>query len=275
MRYTYVTSRNARPAERPRRRPMDNPSVRKRHLVRKLAFPRQVAGNVLVVGCESTKFFADIVMRIEHKRAQAHFMANEAKWRGKVHIPADNYKSVSRLAHDVCHHLCGKIDVGALLDCPVNNAIGSFLAAFARFFCEWEFYLKSLVESFYDLDLRERAKGIKISILVECGMRICRIVSYSGREIFDGNYLMLVRSWKKRSGKSFEIEPLIGSIFQQPMMEIESIDIKNRLLHLRYYGLQRQGPDFRPAPHRIAVAQRVVSNPSRGSSVFYQIRDAA
>ena len=58
-------------------------------------------------------------------------------------------------------------------------------------------------------------------------------------------------------------------------MEIESIDIENRLLHLRYYGLQRQGPDFRPAPHRIAVAQRVVSNPSRGSVTLYQIRDAA
>ena len=58
-------------------------------------------------------------------------------------------------------------------------------------------------------------------------------------------------------------------------MEIESIDIENRLLHLRYYGLQRQGPDFRPAPHRIAVAQRVVSNPSRGSVALYQIRDAA
>ena len=28
---------------------------------------------------------------------------------------------------------------------------------------------------------------------------------------------------------------------------------------------QRQGPDFRPTLHRIAVAQRVVSNPSRGS----------
>ena len=58
-------------------------------------------------------------------------------------------------------------------------------------------------------------------------------------------------------------------------MEIESIDIENRLLHLRYYGLQRQGPDFRPAPHRIAVAQRVVSNPSRGSVALYQIHDAA
>ena len=259
----------------PRRRAVDCAAVCKCHSFGKLALCRQVAGNALVVGGKSAKFFAHILMRIKHQCAQAHFMANEAKWRGKVHIPADNYKSVSRLAHDVCHHLCGKIDVGALLDCPVNNAIGGFLAAFARFFCEWEFYLKSLVESFYDLDLRERAKGIKISILVECGMRICRIVSYSGREIFDGNYLMLVRSWKKRSGKSFEIEPLIGSIFQQPMMEIESIDIKNRLLHLRYYGLQRQGPDFRPAPHRIAVAQRVVSNPSRGSSILYQIPAAA
>ncbi len=34
---------------------------------------------------------------------------------------------------------------------------------------------------------------------------------------------------------------------------------------------QRQGPDFRPALHRIAVAQRVVSNPSRGSVVVYHI----
>ena len=58
-------------------------------------------------------------------------------------------------------------------------------------------------------------------------------------------------------------------------MEIESIDIENRLLHLCYYGFQRQGPGSLPAPHRIAVAQRVVSNPSRGSVALYQIHDAA
>ena len=138
----------------PRQRAVDCAAVCKCHSFGKLALCRQVAGNALVVGGKSAKFFAHILMRIKHQCAQAHFMANEAKWRGKVHIPADNYKSVGRLAHDVCH-------------------------------------------------------------------------------------------------------------------------IKNRLLHLRYYGLQRQGPDFRPAPHRIAVAQRVVSNPSRGSVTLYQIRDAA
>ena len=255
----------------PRQRAVDGVSACKRHRFRQLAFCRQIAGDALVVGCKSAKFFAHIHMWIKHQRAQAHLMANEAKWCGKVHIAADDYKSIGRLAHDICHHLCGKIDIGALLDCSVNNAIGGFIAAFTRFFCEGEFYLKALVESLYNLDLCERAKGFKISVLVECGMRICRIVSYSGRKIFDSDYLMLVRSWKKRSGKSFKIEPLLGSIFQQPMMEIESIDVENRLLHLCYYGLQRQGPDFRPAPHRIAVAQRVVSNPSRGSVVLYQI----
>ena len=173
-----MRQREARPSL-PRRWAVDCAAVCKCHRFGKLALCRQVAGDVLVVRGKPAKFFTHIPMRIKHQCAQTHLMANEAKWRGKVHIAADDYKSVSRLAHDVCHHLCGKI------------------------------------------------------------------------------------------------EPLIGSIFQQPMMEIESIDIKNRLLHLRYYGLQRQGPDFRPAPHRIAVAQRVVSNPSRGSSVLYQIRDAA
>ena len=144
----------------PRQRAVDGVSACKRHRFRQLAFCRQIAGDALVVGCKSAKFFAHIHM--------------------------------------------------------------------------W-------------------------------------IVSYSGRKIFDSDYLMLVRSWKKRSGKSFKIEPLIGSILQQPMIEIESIDIENRLLHLCYCGFQRQGPGSLPAPHRIAVAQRVVSNPSRGSVVLYQI----
>ena len=134
----------------PRQRAVDGVSACKRHRFRQLAFCRQIAGDALVVGCKSAKFFAHIHMWIKHQRAQAHLMANEAKWRGKVHIAADDYKSIGRLAHDVCH-------------------------------------------------------------------------------------------------------------------------IKNRLLHLCYCGFQRQGPGSLPAPHRIAVAQRVVSNPSRGSVVLYQI----
>ena len=50
---------------------------------------------------------------------------------------------------------------------------------------------------------------------------------------------------------------------KQPVVQVESVDVHDSLFH--HYLSERQGPDFRPALHRIAEAQRSVYNPSRGS----------
>ena len=47
------------------------------------------------------------------------------------------------------------------------------------------------------------------------------------------------------------------------VVQVESVDIHYCLFHCQL--AERQGPDFRPALHRIAEAQRSVYNPSRGS----------
>ena len=47
------------------------------------------------------------------------------------------------------------------------------------------------------------------------------------------------------------------------VVQVESVDIHYCLFHCQLP--ERQGPDFRPALHRIAEAQRSVYNPSRGS----------
>ena len=47
------------------------------------------------------------------------------------------------------------------------------------------------------------------------------------------------------------------------VVQVESVDIHYCLFHCHLP--ERQGPDFRPALHRIAEAQRSVYNPSRGS----------
>lgn len=89
------------------------------------------------------------------------------------------------------------------------------------------------------------------------------IIVDAGSEVFDGQDFMLLWAWKKRVCESYDVKPLVPRKTKQPVVQVESIDINNCLfLHL----FKRQGLDSRPALHRIAKAQRSVSNPSRGSS---------
>ena len=65
---------------------------------------------------------------------------------------------------------------------------------------------------------------------------------------------------------NFAISHFHNSTISQfhPVVQVESVDVHDSLFH--HYLSERQGPDFRPALHRIAEAQRSVSNPSRGSA---------
>ena len=71
---------------RPSGRTVDRAPVGKRHDLRQLALRRQVAWDVLVIGCESAQFLAYRIMRIEHERTFANFMPEERKWCRKIHI---------------------------------------------------------------------------------------------------------------------------------------------------------------------------------------------
>jgi hypothetical protein len=55
---------------------------------------------------------------------------------------------------------------------------------------------------------------------------------------------------------------------EQPIIQVEPVNVDNRPFLHHFAGHQvftRQEPDFRPALHRIAEAQRSVNNPSWGS----------
>ena len=113
---------------------------------------------------------------------------------------------------------------------------------------------------------RRRPERFKVSVLVESSAGIRRIVLYPSGKILDRHDVMFLGTREKCRGESFKIKPLIGRFLQQSMMKVESINVEYCLFLFHFCTPQRQGPDFRPALHRIAVAQRVVSNPSRGSS---------
>ena len=87
------------------------------------------------------------------------------------------------------------------------------------------------------------------------------VVDASG-EVLDGHDFMFVWTGQKGLCERDHIQPLVPRETKQPVVQVESVDINNSLfLHL----FKRQGLDSRPALHRIAEAQRSVSNPSRGS----------
>ena len=242
--------------------------IRKWHNIRQLALRRKVAGDVFVVGCESSQFLAHVLMRVEYKRSQADFVAYETKRCGEIDIAADNHEGVRRLSICIGHHLCCKIDIGTLLNRSVNDSIRHFAATLTGFFSEWKFDTESLVETLYDFHYGKRAESFKIPILVECRLRFCGIVFNSSREILYRRYIVFFGTGQQGCGKSNEIEPLIPWFSQKPVLQIESINIEDCffLFHAHSFSpTKRQGPDRSLAPHRIAVAQRVVNNPSRGS----------
>ena len=257
---------------RPRGRAVDRASGRERHDVRQLAARRQVAGDVPIVGCEATKLLTHGFMWIENQRPQLCLMSNETKRRGKINVSAHDDKRIGGAANDIGHHFSSKVYVRTFLDRAVYEAVGHLIAALAWLCGKRKLDPESFVKAFYNLDLRESSKDIKVAVLVECGLRVCGIILDSGREVFDGDDIMFFETRKQRCCKTFKIEPLArGRIFQQTMIKVEAIYVEDCLFLLHNCFPKRQEPDLRPALHRIAVAQRVVSNPSRGSVVVYHI----
>ena len=251
---------------RPRGRAVDRAPVRERHNVRQLAARRQVAGDVPIVGCEATKLLTHGFMWIENQRPQLCLMSNETKRRGKINVSAHDDKRIGGAANDIGHHFSSKVYVRTFLDRAVYEAVGHLIAALARLCGKRKLDPESFVEAFYNLDLWKCPEDFKVTVLVECCLRVGRIILDSGRKVFDGDDIMLFQAREQGCCETLEVEPLArGRVFQQAMIKVEAVNVEDCLFRLHNCFPKRQEPDLRPALHRIAVAQRVVSNPSRGS----------
>ena len=112
-----------------------------------------------------------------------------------------------------------------------------------------------------DVSLTVRRGEVHGLTHLRCRLRM--VVVDSCRKVLDGRNFMLVWAWQKGFGKGDYIQPLVLRETKQPVVQVESVDIHYCLFHCQL--AERQGPDFRPALHRIAEAQRSVYNPSRGS----------
>ena len=75
--------------------------------------------------------------------------------------------------------------------------------------------------------------------------------------------------WRQQGANQLlQIQPPHRGIAQKSVLQIETVNV-NDCFHV---ATQRTlEPGLLPAPLRIAVAQRMINNPSWGSSVFYQI----
>ena len=199
-------------------------------------------------------------------------MSDETKRCGKIHVSAHDDKRVGGAANDIGHHFSSKVYIGTFLDRAVYEAVGHLIAALAWFCGKRKLDPESLVEAFYYLDPWKCPKDFKVAVLIERCLRVGRIILDSGRKVFDGDDIMFFKTRKQGCCETLEVEPLArGRVFQQAMIKVEAVNVEDCLFRLHNCFPKRQEPDLRPALHRIAVAQRVVSNPSRGSVVVYHI----
>lgn len=263
-RESVAFARRRRGELRPRRRAVDCATMRSNgNNFRQLALRRKVTGDVLVVRGNCAKFFAWPFVRIEHDDRFVRVLLEIMEWSNKVGVARYEYDAV-KIGFDVVYeHLRCDIYVGALFFCFPHGCKWNPVAGFARFFCKWEARAKTLVVALDDLKLGAVCcKRGEIHGLSHLRGRFGRVVVDTGCKILDGSYFMFVRAWQKGFGKCDDVQPLVLRKSKQPVIQVESVYINNCLFH---HLSERQGPDIRPALHRIAEAQRSVYNPSRGS----------
>ena len=132
------------------------------------------------------------------------------------------------------------------------------------FLCKRIACAESFVVSLDDLQPRAICfKGREIYGLPHLRGWLRRVVVDAGGEVLDGQDFVFIGTWQKGVCESDNIQPLVLRKAEQPVIQVESVNIYDSLF-LRH--LIRQEPDLCPALHRIAEAQRSVSNPSRGSA---------
>ena len=250
----------------PRRRAVDRAAMRPdgNHFGQ-LAFRRKVAGDVLVVGGHGTKLFAGAFMGIENDDGFSRALLEIVERRDEVGVAGDEYDAVEVGLHVVDEHLGGDIHVGAFLFGFPDSGERDFSAGLAGLFREGITGAKTLVVALDDLKFGAiRRKGGEVNGLTHLCSRFSRVVVDTGREVLDGHDFMFFWTGQEGFCERDNVKPLAMGKTEQPVVQVESVDIYNGLFH-RHLS-ERQRPDSRPALHRIAEAQRSVSNPSRGSA---------
>ena len=250
---------------RPRRRAMNRATVRPNgNCFGQLASARQIAWDVLVVCGYCAEFLAWTFMRIEHDNRFAHAFLEIVKRSDKIGVARDKDDAIEVGLYVVDEHLRSDIHIRSLFFRFPHGRTGNLVAGFARLLCKGIAGAKTLVITLDYRQLRAiRRKSGKIYSLPHLRGRLCGIVVDAGGKILYGDNFVFVWAWQKGVGERDDIQPFIARKAEQSVIEVESVYIYDSLFY-RHLS-KRQGPDFRPAPHRIAEAQRSVINPSRGS----------
>lgn len=248
---------------RPPRRCVNCRTVGKCDGVRQLALRRKVRRNVFIKGGETLELKAGRLMRIENGYRLFKAIANGLDWPCKVRVSGDERKGVGGVSHGIHQHFRRDVDVRTLFLQFDNGSqmIWNLVATLARFLVKGHEPLGFLVESFDKLELRKCRQGLPIVMLVQLGLWIRRIGFGFGREIFDGNYVMLGAN--ECLGEFDQIKPTIGLVLEEPVEEIESVDVNNGFDH--NWPCKMLRPGLLPALRRIGSASAGGSNPSRGS----------
>ena len=99
-------------------------------------------------------------------------------------------------------------------------------------------------------------------MLVQQGLWILGIGLCFGGKVFDRENVIV---WSNDSlGEFHKVKPAVGLVLEQPIEEIESIDIDDCFYHVGPLEMLR--PGLLPALRRIGSASAGGCNPSRGSA---------
>ena len=250
--------------QRPPRRRMNRCAIGKCDGVRQLALRRKICRNVFVERSETLKLKTGCLMRIENSYWLFKAIPDGLDWRCKVRVSGDERNGVGGAGHGIHQHFRRDVDIGALFFQLDNGCqmIRNFVATLAGFLVKGHQPLGFLVESFDELEVWKCRQGLPVVMLVQLGLWIRRIGFGFGCEIFDGNYVMLGAN--ECLGEFDQVKPTIRFVLEEPVEEIESVDVNNGFNH--NWPCKMLRPGLLPASRRIGSASAGGSNPSWGSS---------
>ena len=256
---------------RPRGRAVDRAAMRaNRNYVGQLAFRRKVSRDVLVVGGYGAKFFTGAFVWIENEDGFPRSLLEIVKRCNEIGVARDKHDAVKVVFHVVNEHLGCDINIRTLFFCFPHGCDGNLTARPTWFFRKRKASPETFIVTFNDLEFRTICfKGGKIYRLPHLRGWFGGVIVDAGGEIFYGQYFVIVWTRQKRVCESYNIQPFVMRKAEQPIIQVESVNVNNCpfLLHSAFNrNFTRQEPDFRPALHRIAEAQRSVNNPSWGSA---------
>jgi len=238
----------------PGRRAVESATVgADRDLVRQLALRGKVTGDVPAKGGESTKLDAIALMWVEHDSRFPESSPRERECGAVVGIPANQNDGVAPILIDVGCDLNREIDVGLLLLCLPHGGVRGFVAGKAGFLHKGHPGPVSLVAPFDDFDQGILGECLKVDGLVMGRDRHVPFAANARREVFDLGNLILRR--QQLSREFLKVEPLPGRVAKKPVVKVVSVNVDNGF-HVATVEKTLE-PGLLPAPHRIAVAQRV------------------